>query len=100
MIKTRKDTELNIAGNGEHLVALTADQMELIGAFLGMVRLGSGSCYCEAAFDLIEIFEKINDDEEYTSYCLEAVKPILEVRGDDFEIIATYDDDHLFEFEL
>ena len=98
VIKTRKDPITNIVGNGDFIMALTAEQLELIGSMMGMIKLGN-SPYQEAAYEIIEMLSDLTGDEDFTSYCLGAVLPILEVHsGDDYDIIATYDDDHIFEF--
>lgn len=100
MIKTRKapEDELNIVGSGDFIMALNTDQLELIGALLGMVKLGR-SQYQQAAFDIIDMLEGLTGDEDFTSFALGQVMPILEVHdSDSYDIIATYDDDHIFEF--
>lgn len=98
MIKTRKDSGPQIVGKGDFVMALTTDQLELIGAMMGMIKLGQSS-YQEAAFEIIDMLDELTGDDEYTSYCLGAVMPVLEVHdGDDYDIIATYDDNHIFEF--
>jgi hypothetical protein len=97
MIKTRKDPADQIVGHGDCIMALTTDQLELIGAMMGMIKLGR-SPYQEAAYQIIDMLEELTGDDEYTSYCLGAVQPILEVHGENYDVIATYDDDHIFEF--
>ena len=97
VIKTRKDPGVNIVGTGDFIMALTSDQLELIGALIGMVKLGDRP-YQEAAFEIIEMLSDLTGDDEFTSFCLGTVQPVLEVHDDDYDIIATYDDDHIFEF--
>ena len=98
VIKTRKEQEIEIVGNGPFIMALTSEQIELIGAMMGMIRLGQ-TPYQQAALDIMDMLEDLTGDDEFTTYCLGEVMPILEVRdGVDFDVIATYDDDHIFEF--
>lgn len=100
MIKTRKDPadDINIVGTGEFIMALGTDQLELMGALLGMVKLGK-SPYQQAALELLNYLDELTGDQEYSSYALGQVMPILEVHdGETYDIIATYDDDHLIEF--
>ncbi len=97
MIKTRKGSTEQVYGIGPNKLALTNEQMELIGALMGTIKLGY-SKYQEAAMGIIDMLEEITGDDDYTSYCLDAVGPILEVYDDEYNVIATYDDDHIFEF--
>ena len=98
VIKTRKDSGPQIVGSGDFIMALTTDQLELIGSMMGMIKLGH-TPYQQAALDIMNMLEELTGDDEFTSYCLGVVQPVLEVRdGEDYDIIATYDDDHIFEF--
>lgn len=100
MIKTRKapEDELNIVGTGEFIMALNTDQLELLGALLGMVKLGQ-SQYQNAAFEMIDLMEELTGDDEYSSFALGQVMPIVEIHdGESYDVIATYDDDHIIEF--
>jgi len=100
MIRTRKDPadEIEIVGTGNFIMALDTDQLELMGALLGMVKLGPAP-YQQAALKLLNYLEELSGDSEFSSYALGEVMPVLEVRdSDSFDIIAIYDDDHIFEF--
>lgn len=79
-------------------MGMTADQMKLIGAMMGMIKLGK-SVYQQAAFDIINMLDELSRDDDFTSFCLGEVMPVLEVHSsDDYGIIAVYDDDHILEF--
>ena len=99
MIRTRKNTfeEINIEGSGPFIIAMSADELELIGSLLGMVRLGK-SPYQLSALNLIDVLEKVTGDREFTSTAISAVMPVLEVLNDSFEVVAVYGDDNIFEF--
>ena len=98
VIKTRKEQDIAIIGDGEFIIALTSNQLELIGAMMGMIKLGNRP-YQKAAYEIICMLEDLTGDDEFTSFCLEAIEPILEVHdGDDYDVIAMYDDTHIFEF--
>jgi hypothetical protein len=87
-----------IVGDGEFLIAISQDELTLLGALLGMVRLGQRQ-YQVAAMNLLDALEDITDDQEFSSAALADVQPILEVRDPaTFDIIASYDDTHIIEF--
>lgn len=95
MIRTRPDED--VAGYGDILIAISQEELELIGAMIGMIRLGK-TPYQSAAMRLIDTMEQVTLDDDWTSTALGLVAPVLEVRDDDFDIIARYDEDHIFEF--
>lgn len=98
MIRTRPTTEDLIAGDGEFLIAMSQDEITLIGALLGMVRLGQRQ-YQQAAMNIMDALEDLTDDQDFTTTALVDVQPQLEVRDSNtFDIIARYDDSHIFEF--
>lgn len=99
MIRTRKDPadDINIVGTGDFVMALDIAQLELLGALLGMVKLGH-SPYQQAALEMLDMLEELTGDDEFTSYALGEVMPVIEIHdGDSFDVIATYDDDHIIE---
>jgi hypothetical protein len=62
MIKTRPDPideQLDdMIGTGDNYLALTDDQLEYIMAIVGHTRLGHGSVYKQAAYELLGLFEE------------------------------------------
>lgn len=100
MIKTRPTPEIQIAGDGEFLIAFSQDELTLLGALLGMVKLGHRR-YEQAALNIIDALEEITLDSDFTLTCLEDIQPTLEVRDPvTLDIIAEYDDTHLFEISV
>lgn len=86
-----------IAGDGEYLIAMTHDEITLIGALLGMVKLGHRP-YQVAALNIMDALEEITLDEDFTTTALMDVRPVLEVRDSNtLDVIAMYDDDYIFE---
>ena len=97
MIRTRPSSADMIAGDGEFLIAISQDELTLLGALLGMVRLGHRP-YQQAAMNLLDAIEDITDDQEFCSTALADVQPLLEVREPiTFDIIGSYDDTHIIE---
>lgn len=79
-IQSRPSTEP--AGSGEYLIRATYEQLQLIGALVYIVRLGQGSAYRQAAFDLMTTLENDLFDEEFTS-----------ISSDDVNLAVTIEDD-------
>jgi hypothetical protein len=97
VIRTRPSEDV-IVGDGEFLIAMSQDELTLLGALLGMVKLGQRQ-YQVAAMNLLDALEDITDNQDFSSDALADVQPILEVRDPNtFDIIANYDDTHIFEF--
>jgi hypothetical protein len=86
-----------IVGDGEFLIAMSRDELTLLGALLGMVRLGQRP-YQVAAMNLLDALEDITDNQDFSSDALADVQPLLEVREPvTFDIIGSYDDTHIIE---
>jgi hypothetical protein len=97
VIRTRPSEDL-IVGDGEYVIAMSIEEITLLGALLGMVKLGQRP-YQVAAMNLLDALEDITDDQDFSTNALADVQPILEVRDPNtFDIIANYDDTHIFEF--
>jgi hypothetical protein len=89
-----------IVGDGEYVIAMSIEEITLIGALLGMVKLGQRP-YQVAAMHLLDALEDVTADVDFSSNALADVEPILEVRDPNtFDIIARYDDTHIFEFAV
>jgi hypothetical protein len=104
MIRTRptetQTEDLGIIGDGPYLLALHHDQLELIGCFMGMIR-GGHSLYQEAAADLMDILETATGDQDFCLTSLEAIMPTVNVHEPlTYDLIAQYDEDHSFEFNV
>ena len=98
VIRTRDLPGPDIYGDGEHIIAMDQMQLELLAAFLGMVKLGQRP-YQEAAMRLLETIEEITDDVDFCSYALGEIEPILEIHDPDtFDITAQYGPEHIIEF--
>ncbi len=97
VIRTRQEPGLEVYGDGEHIIAMDQMQLELLAAFLGMVKLGHRP-YQQAAMRLLDAIEEITDDVDFCSYALAEIEPVLEVHDPNtFDIIAQYDADHVIE---
>ncbi len=98
MIRTRPTQEDEIAGVGEFKIAMSFEELVLISSFLGMVKLGVRP-YQQAAMNLIDAIEELTADQDFTSFALSEIQPVLEVRDPStFDIVGEFTDDHIFEF--
>ena len=100
MIRSRPSIKDFIAGDGEFLIAMSREEITLIGALLGMVKLGHRQ-YQQAAMSILDALEEVTDDEDFSLTALLDVQPTLEVRDPQtFDVIAQYGNDHVFEINV
>lgn len=101
MIRTRPnfgDSEPAVFGSGQYTIAITQEQLELIAAFTGMIKLGARP-YENAAFDLLTTIEELTGDVDFPSYAINEIQPTLRVRDpNDLSIIEAFDADTIVEF--
>jgi hypothetical protein len=100
MIRTRPSTLDMIVGDGEFLIAMSQDEITLIGALLGLVKLGHKQ-YEQAAMNILEALEEITDDSEFCNTALADVQPVIDIRDPQtFDVIAQYDDTMIIEINV
>ena len=100
MIRTRPDFDDStpIAGNGQYVLALDQEELELIAAFVGMVKLGQRP-YEEAAFRILDAIEELTDDPDFSLDALNEIQPTVEILdGSTCNTVAEYDYSHVFQF--
>lgn len=100
MIRTRESQEIPIAGSGQFVIAMNIEEIMLLGALLGMVKLGHRQ-YEQAALKLMDALEEITDDPDFTLTALMEVRPTIKVHEPDtFDVIAEYDETYVFEISV
>lgn len=103
-IKTRRPPTAasgpEIIGTGPFVMAMTAEQLELLGSLLFLVK-GGQSPYQAAAMELCDNLEVLSCDVDFCLYSYESVMPTIEIRDvDTLDVIAIYDNntgDHIVE---
>jgi len=86
-----------VVGHGPHIIAMSDEQLELLAALLGMVKLGSVRPHQIAALELLDSIETLTDDPDYPSRALALIQPMLEVYDDQYTMVRRYDADYNFE---
>ena len=90
-IKTRKDHTPTTLGEGPFQIGLTYEQLQLLGAFLSITKLGSGT-YQNAAYGLMEIIETMVDDNDFSIDALGIVLPKFSIHDENtYDVIQTVD---------
>lgn len=84
--------DVEIVGDGPFIIAMEQDELELISALLGLVRLGHNQ-YQRAALRLMNSIEAVSADADFFSYALDQVQPVIEVFDDTRTVMARYDKD-------
>lgn len=99
MIRTRP-TENEIAGDGDFLIAMSIEEVMLIGSLLGMIKLGPRP-YQQAALNLMDALEELTGDSDFTLSALTEVQPTVEVHEPvSYNKIAEYDESYIFEINV
>jgi hypothetical protein len=101
VIRTRDSAELitepihasdNPRGSRTHLVRLTDEQVDLIGAFAALTGMGQG-LYQQAMSGFHDILESITDDPDYPLYACDVVQLTVDYHSADghtlYQVIAT-----------
>jgi hypothetical protein len=98
MIKTRNtiDTIDVHGGDGDIVIAVTAEELELMGAMLCMIKLGHRP-YQKAAKKLLDTLTEVSGDSDYSLSCFSVIDPCLEVSDMLLNTIAVYDSDNIFQ---
>jgi len=90
-IKTRKDPVPTILGDGPFQIGMTYEQLQLLGAFLSITKLGAGT-YQNAAYGLMEIIETMVDDNDFSIDALGIVLPKFSIHDENtYDVIQTVD---------
>lgn len=80
-----------IVGRGVYKIGLTYEQLQLLGAFLSITKLGF-TTYQEAARQLIDILEELTDDSDFAVDSLGVVLPRFQIHDDStYTVLQTVD---------
>lgn len=92
MIRTRPDLKEMIAGDGEYIIAVTQEQLQLIAAYCGLTTLGLNRPFREAAADLMQTIVDAMDDEDFLQDSLELIQPTVTIHDSNtWSPLETYD---------
>lgn len=100
MIRTRFTPEDEIAGTGDFIIAMSIDELILIGSLLSLVKLGQRP-YQIAALNLMDTLEVLTADQDFALTSLTEVQPTFEILDPNgFEKIAEYDETYIVQIDV
>ena len=71
-------------------------ELQLVGALLGLIKMGF-SPYKQAAAKLLETVEEASNDPDFCINALNTIEPQIQIYDDDYALIQTYDSDTTIE---